>query len=58
MTTWVAMSEEAMMTAVTLAILGGLALLTIVVRTFVVVARDGGRRVGYRAAYDTRRPEL
>ncbi|MCD2146759.1 hypothetical protein [Gordonia paraffinivorans] len=46
------------MTAVVLGIVGGLALLATVARTFVVVARDGKRRVPYRAAYDTRHPEL
>ncbi|MBA5848841.1 hypothetical protein [Gordonia amicalis] len=46
------------MTVVLLAIVGGLILLAIIVRTVFVVAGDGRRRVRYRDAYDTRRPSL
>ncbi|WP_185981990.1 hypothetical protein [Gordonia rubripertincta] len=46
------------MTAVLLASVCGLVLLAIIVRTVLVVAGDGRRRVKYREGYDTRRPTL
>ena len=50
--------EEAAMATVLLAIVCGLVLLAIIVRTVLVVAGDGRRRVRDREAYDTRRPTL
>lgn len=44
------------MTALLLAIVSGMVLLAVVVRTLIVTVRDDRGRVPYRAAYDTRRP--
>ncbi|MCG7631272.1 MULTISPECIES: hypothetical protein [Gordonia] len=44
------------MTALLLAIVSGIILLAVVVRTLIVTVRDDRGRVPYRAAYDTRRP--
>ncbi|WP_167330272.1 hypothetical protein [Gordonia namibiensis] len=46
------------MAAVLLTIACGVVLLAIIVRTVLVVAGDGRRRVRYREGYDTRRPTL
>ncbi|WP_439029756.1 hypothetical protein [Gordonia terrae] len=44
------------MTAALLAIVSGIVLLVVIVRTVIITVRDDRGRVPYRAAYDTRRP--
>ncbi|MFE0750438.1 hypothetical protein [Gordonia sp. NPDC058843] len=46
------------MTATLLAIVSGIVLLALVVRTVIVAVRDDRGRIPHRAAYDTRRPTL
>ncbi len=48
--------REAPVTALLLAIVGGIVLLAVVVRTLIITVRDDRGRMPYRTAYDTRRP--